>query len=447
MFVGRKKELPLLEQCFQKETNEAVLVYGRKGIGKTELIRQFVKGKQTVYYLAREYSEEEQKLAMKREFGLPKELNDESFRAIYLAASMEKTEKFVIVVDEFDLLCKSAPSFLEEMQVLLNKPNLKGRLMVVCLSSSIQWVENEMTDVLSFDEKIKLKELTFFEVTSFFPRMSIENCVAIHGVLGGIPAYLSYWDEDKSLEENIEHLILEPQAPMREEATRHLKSYLRSLNFYNTILCVLAEDDMKLNYLYQRTGFSRAKISVYIKNLMEMDVTRKVLSYEKADKANLKKGLYTIMDPFLHFWYKFVYPNLSDLERLTPRGFYEAHIKNEIQSYIEAAYVQVCGEYLQFLDMEGRLPIHISTISSWYGKQGNIPIISEDNEGKILVGLCKWDQDPMQESEFENLLELMAFTGKEADYYYLFSKEGFTHGMTMMAKGISSIECIDLDNF
>lgn len=225
-----------------------------------------------------------------------------------------------------------------------------------------------------------------------------------------------------------------------------MKTSLRELPFYNTILSVLAEDEPKLNYLYNRTGFSRAKISVYIKNLIQIDVAEKYFSFEPKKKDCVMKGLYGISDPFLHFWYKFVFPDLSALEFGNPETFYENYIKDELSDFVEQTYVNVCREFLILMNQYGKLPVSFEMPQTFYGKQGTIPLIAKGEQEKILVGLCKWSMEPMGNAEFEHLLELTEQTGQEADYYYLFSKEGFTNELAVMAKGMENIQLIDLES-
>lgn len=435
MFVGRERELAMLKQSYQSPENTMVILYGREGIGKTSMIRQFVKEKPYVYYQARELSEIEQN----RYFDAKKE---ELLKAA-------QSQKVCFIVDEFDLMQKGYKRFFQDFAEFVDSLP-QGRVMVLLASSSIQWVENSMvSDMGSLAARItsfiKLREFTFMEMVDRFPDSTTEECITVYGILGGVPAYLNLWNPKETVRKNILRIILDDKGPLHREAQRFLKTALRELPYYSTILSVLAEDEPKLNYLYNRTQFSRAKISVYIKNLIELGVAAKIFSYEPEKRANIQKGLYGITDSFLQFWYKLVYPNLSELSMLEPEEFYAKYIRNPLNEVIEKAYIKVCREFMELMNQYDRLPVKFGNFGSLYGKAGYIPLIANSRDGELLVGSCKWSNKPMGMQDFEKLLEDAAQIGKEADYYYLFSREGFTTELAAMAKNMDNIQCIDLE--
>lgn len=435
MFVGREKELAILNQSYQAKENTMVVLYGREGIGKTALVRQFLQEKTYVYYQARELSEAEQNRYFQEKMQQVKELAGK--------------RRMIFVVDEFDLMQKGYKNFLADFAKFVQGLP-EGNVMILLVSSAIQWVENSMVEdmgelagrITSF---MKLKEFTFVEMVDRFPDSTTEECILIYGILGGVPAYLNYWNPKETLRKNIIRIVLEDKGPMHREAQRFLKTSLRELPFYSTILSVLAEDEPKLNYLYTRTGFSRAKISVYIKNLIQIDVAAKIFSYEPEKRATIQKGLYGITDSFLQFWYKLIYPRMSELSMMEPGEFYDTYVKRQIDMLAEKAYIKVCREFMDLMNQYHHLPAKFGNFGSLYGKTGFIPLIANTEKGELLVGRCKWASQPMGMEEFESLLKDIEQTGKEADYYYLFSKEGFTNELSVMAQNMDNIQCIDLE--
>ena len=434
MFVGREKELTLLNQSYQSKENTVVVLYGRDGIGKTALVRQFLQQKSYVYYQARELSQAEQI----RYFEVKE-------REVLAKAEQGRV---VFVGDEFDLMQKGYKTFLADLQAYVEKLPV-GQVMLLLVSSAVQWVENTMVEDMGdlasrISSFIKLKEFTFMEMVDRFPDSTTEECILIYGILGGVPAYLNYWNPKETLRKNMIRIVLDDKGAMHREAQRFLKASLRELPFYSTILSVLAEDEPKLNYLFTRTGFSRAKISVYIKNLMQLDVATKIFSYEPEKKATVQKGLYGIADSFLHFWYKLIYPHMSELSIMEPGEFYDSFLKNHLDELAEKAYIKVCKEFMELMNQFNHLPAKFGNFGSLYGKAGFIPLIANTEDGELLVGNCKWASKPMDTNEFAELLEKIEQTGREADYYYLFSKEGFTAEMAAMAQNMDNIQCIDL---
>lgn len=438
MFVGRRNELAALKENYQKAGVPVVVLYGREGMGKTTLIGEFAKEIPCVYYLGCELSRQEQLRSLKT-------VRDEVDSRVAVG------ERLCFVVDEFDLLQKGYKQFFDEFHQWVEESAWENHVMIVLVSSSIQWIENQMVnDMGAFAARIcdviKLKEFTFLEMVNRFPESTTQECITIYSILGGVPAYLEYWDTHKSVRENVISIILRKDGVLRKETNRFLKTGLRELPFYNTILAVLAEDQRKLNYLYSRTGFSRAKISVYIKNLIQMDVAEKYFSFEPAKKDCVLKGLYGISDQFLHFWYKYVFPNRSALEFKKPEEFYDTYIREELAGFVCQTYEKVCKEFLVLMNQYGKLGAHYTMPATFYGKDGMIPIVAESESGKLLVGICKWSMEPMNTDEFERFVLLTEQLGKEADYYYLFSKEGFTNELSVMAKGMDNIQLIDLES-
>lgn len=457
MFVGRKKELAELTAGSKKSGVPVVVLYGREGVGKTTLAREFARERNCVYYLGRELSKEEQKRYFQDVLGQVTELVNQAVRAALSATATEAAkaakaaEKICFIVDEFDVMEKAYKDFFAELDAYVSESAWEDRVMLLLISSSAQWVENQMTDDMgTFSARVvqvmKLKEFTFLEMVNRFPGSTTEECITIYSILGGVPGYLDLWDPSESVKENIIRLMLLPGGPLRKEAARFLKTSLRELPFYNTILSVLAEDEPKLNYLYNRTGFSRAKISVYIKNLIQIDVAEKYFSYEPKKKEYVLKGLYGISDRFLHFWYKFIFPNSSALEYEKAEQFYKNHIENKLYEFVEQTYIQVCKEFLVLMGQYGKLPGTFDQPESFYGKEGVIPIVLTGKDEKLLVALCKWSAEPMTGADFEELLKRTEQLGQEADYYYLFSKEGFRSELSAAASGMDNIELIDLES-
>ncbi|MCR5690935.1 MAG: ATP-binding protein [Eubacterium sp.] len=440
MFVGRDKELALLNKQFHSRKNALVVVYGREGLGKTSLIKRLVEDKICVYYHGRELSPEEQ--------GFYFEKKKEEL-AEYL---IHGQGKICLVLDEFDQMQKANKSFFADLQAYYDSLP-PDRVMVLLISSQTHWVKTSMAkDMGDFESQIslslELKEFSFMEMTDRFPGVSTEDCLKIYAVLGGVPAYLDLWDLNKSYKENIKDLFLAPGGKLRREANRFLKTSLRELPYYNTILSVLGEDRPKLNYLYARTGFSRAKISVYIKHLIQMGVAGKISSFEPEKKFMVMKGLYCITDKLLHFYYKLIYPNLTEAEWLDPEDFYETYLREGLEDLCAQTYRGICLEMMQLMNQFNRLPDKFDSLASMYGKTGLIPIAASNSQGKILLGTCKWSQEAFDRQDFETLLEDGKQVSDSVDYLYLFAKKGFSKDFKdylQSQENLPQVECIALD--
>ena len=252
-----------------------------------------------------------------------------------VANRADASKKAVIIIDEFHFLVKSSDAF----KVAFLKVLMEEQCMFLFLSSSVNWVENSMVEdfgpaARAIYSTIKCKEFTFLELVKRFPDMTVEKTIYANAILGGVPEYLNYWNEKSSVKENILRLFLRKDAPLLYGAENFLKKELRELGAYNAILASLASGKNKLNDIYARTGFSRAKISVYLKNLIELDVVEKVFSFDASESAtlvhaNVQKGLYRIKDNYLRFWYRYVFPNLSAILMGQGDDVYEKEITKD----------------------------------------------------------------------------------------------------------------------
>lgn len=181
----------------------------------------------------------------------------------------------------------------------------------------------------------------------------------------------------------------------------------------------------KLNELHNYTGFGRDKISVYIKNLIELEIVEKVFSYDSEGKEHTKKGIYRIKDNYVYFWYRYIYPNMSRLEMLTGKEFYDRYISSTIDAFVEETFVNVALEYLELMNRINKLPVKIKRKGSWWGKSGNIDIVIEGEDGKHIVAICNWKEEVMTSAMYEEFLDTVALSEISPDYIYVFSKGAF----------------------
>ena len=228
-------------------------------------------------------------------------------------------------------------------------------------------------------------------------------------------------------------------------AERLISSELRELSVYNTILSAIAQGHNKLNDLFLTTGFSRAKISVYMKNLSHFDIVEKVVSFETGGWDNAKKGVYQIKDTYVNFWFKFVFPYLSDLYLMTPSAFYDAHIAKELDDYLSRYFRNVCMEYLQLLNQIGKVPFPIHKMGTWIGKTGNVDIVAQSSDRQNIVGLCNWKEPELTMQMCEDMYETMQKAKINSEHFYLFSAKSFEVDLVEHAKRDTRFELIDMN--
>lgn len=449
--VIRHTELKKMEQLYEKNGNQLVLLYGREGCDKEALIRIFCKGKKFFYYRARKASVQEQCMQFGREiekqYGLS--LTKYTYAEFFNRIRSGSASKLVVIIDEFQYIAKRDEEFLKAVIKLRTKKLYPGPVMILLASSSVAWMEQELDEQLSdsvkrVDERIKLDDLKFLDVVRSYPEYSVSDCVKAYGILGGVSSYINRWNSKKDIRSNVCKNILSPNGYLFAEAERFIGSELRELAIYDTILAAIAAGHRKLNDLFNQTGFSRAKISVYMKNLAAFEVIEKVNSFETGGWENAQKGIYQIRSNYVNFWFRFIYPHLSDLYMMTPEAFYDTYIESGLDDYMNRYFVQVCMEYLELLNLVEKLPIRIHKAGTWVGKTGNIDIIAQDSARNNLIGLCNWSEPQLTYQMCEKLFDTMKKAKLKSDHYYLFSAKSFDEELLEKAKEDQRLVLVDM---
>ncbi|MBD5542832.1 MAG: ATP-binding protein [Lachnospiraceae bacterium] len=440
MKMERQSELEYLTGFYEKKQPGLLVVYGQKGTGKTTMLKEFIKDKNPVYYLAREASEREQLFQMARElsqagYEFSSEFPD--YQEVFgkIGIKNRNREKPVLVFDEFQYLIKGQSAFMEALVEFLQKTNA----LVLLVSSFVGFIENSMVKKIgraaySISGFLKIKELTFREISRYYKAYTLEQLIETYSILGGITGYLPYFDKTRSTRENICEFILKEGTFLQLEGNRLLEEVLREPAVYHSILAALASGKKKLNDLYKHTGFSRAKISVYLKNLMELEFVEKVFSYDTKGREHVQKGLYQIRYPYMDFWFRFIFPNLSSLSMRKPEEFYQAYIAPGFKEYCGFYFSKICREYMDYLNEERKLPFHYEKSGIWAGKDGSIDMLASNGQGKVLAVFTKYDKGGMTYEDYQRYLYHLEQARVMPDDCYLFSMGGFDERLRLEAK-------------
>ena len=450
MMYGRVAELDYLNTYYDRTGSQILVVYGEKNVGKTTLLSAFSKDKPGIYLRARSASEREQRFLWNRELGSLCNDSYPSFTEIFQAVLPDEKGKKVIIIDEFQYIVKVSDSFMKELIGFVHEKQDTSEIMVILCSSSIGWVENSMITRIreaayELSGLLKIKELDFEVMTKYFTNFNFEKNMEAYAILGGNPGLWKHFDDKQTIKNNICNQILNSEKFLYFEGQRIVEKQLRETNVYNTILAAIAAGNQKLNDLYRHTEFSRAKISVYLKNLMELELVEKVYSCDTEGKVNAQKGIYRISNQFVHFYFTFLYPNLSSLEVMGSDAFYESFIKPYFKAYVERYYKKVCAQKMENWNREGKLPFAAERFDEWVGKFGNIDIIAQGEKGETIIGLCNYEKPMMQYDDYEWLLFCAEKAKVKADYIYLFSAGRFEEKLCLEAKVKQNLRLIGVD--
>lgn len=393
-FSERTDIIDHIEQCFRERGGRILVLYGERGAGKTTLLLQLADMYEAVYYHAVPASELQQAHLVLQQLQAERVQLEERCRpdekdpydAVFTAlAKHYRQPKVLLMIDESEHILKAGEQFVSKLRLLLNHGYSDTDFLVLLSCSSLSFVANSLGKRLGgcapFIRGIhKLEGLSFSEVCAHFRERSVEECFFLYALLGGNPAFLNAAGDVQTNKQLICDLFLNRAGAMHDHGLNCLSGELREFGVYATILYTIACGKNKLNDIHLATGFSRAKISVYLKNLMELDLIEKIYSYGAGPRDDSRKGLYRICNPAVEFWYRFLYADQSALFQEEPEAFYERLIAPKLPAFMERAYVRVAAQALS----ENRIgeTAYIVRCEEWIGKSGEIPVIAitEQNE-------------------------------------------------------------------
>jgi len=319
MFIDRVEELKYLENLFKNKGARLLIVYGRRRIGKTELLRQFCKDKKHLFFSSDLSSEREQLRQFTEKIY---QLTNESFLQTQPFTSWKALFRYVfdhlvkrsplIVIDEFPYLCISNNALPSVLQKIWDEKAKKSNIFLVLCGSYMSFMEKEVLGHKSplFGRRvgqIALKSLDFRDIAGFFPSYSEEEKVYTYAILGGTPAYLQRFNDKKTIEQNVKDEILNKNAFLFSEPRFLLMEELREPSLYFSILKAIAFGKTRLNEIVQETGIGdRYKVNKYLTVLRELHIVRREVPVTEEKPHKSRKGTYILDDPFFRFWFRYI---------------------------------------------------------------------------------------------------------------------------------------------
>lgn len=455
-FLGRKTELKKLSSEYKRESS-FVVMYGRRRVGKTTLIKEFIKDKKALYFLSTselEINNRNRFIKSIADFtGMPylKNSNFDNWYDIFeIIVNYQPEEKKIIVIDEFQYLVNANPSFTSIFQRIWDDILKDNNIMVILCGSYISMMT---TQVLHYSSplygrrtcQMKLKPLKFTEIKEGFRNLRFNELVSLYAVTGGVPKYLEFFDNNLGFLENIKNEILDKNGFLYEEPTFLLQKEVRETMTYFSIIQTIADNNHKLSKIASALEVPATKLTPYIKTLMDLSLVEKRIPVTEKNPSKSKKGLYYIEDNFIEFWFRFVYPYKSQLEMENIQYVVDKIKNNLIDNHVSFVYEDICRE--QFVNQSSELGFIISKIGSYWDSKVEIDIVAIDNDNKkLIVGECKYLNKPMKDSVFYNLIEKADSIKGYDDYdkvYVLFSLNGFEDRIMNINKGRNDLILFD----
>ena len=467
-FIGRKREMEKLESEYSRDSS-FVVIYGRRRVGKTTLIKEFLKDKTAFYFLA---TEEIESQSMKRLAGVVARttknrlLQNATFTdwldLFQVVADYEPEKKKVFVIDEFPYLVKTNSAFPSILQNAWDEV-LKDKKVMLILSGSL--IGMMQKHALSYDSplygrrtsQMRLAPLLFTDIYAV-QSLSFTESVEQYAVTGGVPKYLEFFEDGRELTEQIKDAVLSKNGFLYEEPFFLLKSESMTAVNYFSIIKAIADGNHKIGKIAGVLGIESSKLTPYLSTLSDLGFVEKRTPVTEKNPEKSRKGLYFIADNFIRFWFKYVYPYKGELELDNMQIVLEEMKKDFETKFVAFAYEDICKDIFANLCKRGVIDFVPSRIGAYwlndYTGDTEIDVMAVDNQNKrIFAGECKYHRNPVDASVYYALKEKVLDAGEiRKSYpvydviYGVFSKSGFTQRMLDAARETSNLVLVNEDN-
>jgi AAA+ ATPase superfamily predicted ATPase len=455
MFIGRDRELATLNKLYKSNKFEFTVIYGRRRVGKTALINQFIEGKNAIYFMgvesnAKQNLENFSKSIIEYNTGIETETSFLSFQAaLEYVFKLSEKERLILAIDEYPYVARSSKSLASTLQLMIDKYKDSSKLMLILCGSSMSYMEDH---VLAYKAplygrrtaQMKILPFDFEETFHYFNNFSDEDKALIYGIVGGTPQYLLQMNDELSVEDNIKNTYLNPISALFEEPENLLKQEVREPALYNAIITAVATGASRMSEISSKVGEDTNICSAYVKNLVSLGIIQKETPY--GEKTS-RKSVYSIEDNMFRFWYRFIPENNSIIARGAADLAYK-RIEPFMSDYMGKVFEDICKQYLWKLLLTGKCPVEFSSLGRWWGNdpveksQAEIDIIAEQDKNAALFGECKWTNEKVDLGVLETLVKRSELFSYKKMHYYLFAKSGFTKGCIDKANEMGNVTLV-----
>ena len=462
IFVDREAELQALEREYAREGSSFVVVYGRRRVGKTELISQFIRDKRSLYYLATEEPELQnlesfQSVAadfLQSDLLRAARLSrwEDVFREIAHACG-PTDERAVIVIDEFQYLGRANPAYLSIFQRIWDTMLKDANVMLVLCGSLISLMRDQ---VLSEESplygrrtaQIRMRQIPFSHYREFLPGRSTRELVERYAVTGGVPKYIELFNDEKDVYSAISANALNRSGFLYDEPNFLLQREVPDVGTYFALIRAVAGGAHRPSEISRSFGVRQTSLGKYLKTLIDLDVLERQVPVTEGNPDKSKKSLYRIKDNFLQFWFRFVLPNLSYLETGRTAAVEKRIREHFIDGHVAYVYEDVCRERLWDLADSGELGFVPKRVGRWWSGSDEIDVVGlSASEGRAVWGECKFWKDPVGANVLRALEEKAARVPWErdgrTDAFALFSASGFTDELREIAEVRGDVVLVD----
>lgn len=452
-FFGRTKQLNQLKKEMSADGMRMSLIYGRRRVGKSELVKQAIKESKikSFYYECKQVTEESNVQSICEVIsevqGLPKlgytsieELMDYVF-------TLAKEENMVFILDEYPYLRESVKGLDSILQSLVDKHRETSKLKLIILGSYVDIMKSLLEHASPLfgrvDLVIDLKQMDYYESALFYPNMSDEDKVRIYSVFGGIPYFNRLVDDKKSVKENIIDLIASPGARLENEVSMYLSAEISKIVNANEVFEALARGFSRYSDILSQSHVSSGPTLVdVLEKLIKMEVVEKKAPIN--DEDNKKKAGYYICDNLSLFYYRYIFKYSSQLKIMDSDVFYDKYISKDFEEkYVPHKFEEICRQYLIRQNRLGNIEPVIEKIGKYYyddpktRTNGEFDVVTQDEIGYVFYEV-KFRKRKTSKEVIDEEIRRVKSTDLNCYKYVFFSRAGFT------AEETDEIKHIDL---
>lgn len=458
-FIDRAEELQTLENEYQRPGSALVILYGRRRVGKTTLITEFIKDKPALFFLASEEPETQNRTLFRQKAAeftgnpLLEQANITSWDIIFQTIIHTSfSQKPVIVIDEFQYLGKVNPAFPSIFQRIWEEILKEKSIMVILCGSLISMMESQTLAYSSplygrRTAQIRLKQIPFRYYNQFFTD-NTPDLIERYAVTGGVPKYIELFSDATDIYDGIARHILNRSGYLYDEPYFLLQQEVSEVGSYFAILKTIASGNHKLSDIAKVLEIKQTNLTKYLKTLIDLDILEREIPITEENPEKSKKGLYQIKDNYIRFWFAFIYPNRNFIETGNST-FVMNKIRNHIvEHHIAFVYEDICREAMWELNAKDFWPFYFSKVGRYWNTTTEIDIVALDPDDKnIIFGECKYWKEPVGINILSALKEKTQQVdwnkGARTEWFVLFSKAGFTEELQALAKNSPNILLIE----
>lgn len=455
-FIGRIEELKRLNKIINSKDLATALIFGRRRVGKSELVKYSLKENNEVkiYYECKEVSEKSnvQGLSdiLSEELNLPRLKFEDIESILKYIFELSINKKIILVLDEYSYLKKTINGIDSILQVLIDKYKDKSKLSLIILGSYVDIMKSMLLHSNPLygriDLTIELKPMDYYDSSLFYPNFSSEDKIKIYSVFGGIPYYNRLIDDSRSVKENIIELIASNGARLENEVSMYLNSEISKIVNVNEVFEALSKGYCKYSDILSQSHVSSGPTLIdVLDKLIRMGVVSKMSPIN--DSNNKKKFGYYISDNLSLFYYRYIFKYLSQMKIMNADFFYSKYIEQDFeQQYVPHVFETICMQYLIRKNKKGEINPVFEKIGKYYydnpkeHTNGEFDVVTQDEKGYVFYEV-KFRKNPINASIIENEIKQVKSTGLNCYKYVFISKSGFLYDRN------ENVDFIELDNF